>query len=597
MSRFVRPSKYRHVYPNVGKKEASYENVKVSNNAWDTNLIAANGKYISVNWNASGGGAFAVLPVNRPGKLPDIYPLCRGHTATVLDTAFSPFDDNVVASASDDGTVGLWKIDDAGFEQLDLSDKERERNGGIKDFEPLARISGGGRKIGQVVWHPTASNVVAAATGDHVVKLFDVTHASSAASSPSISLRGFTDTIQSLDWDWTGTTLIATSRDRKLRTFDPRQGENPVQVADSHSGIKGARVVWCGDQDRAITTGFSKMSDRQMFLWDTKNITSGPIKQITLDASSGIIMPFWSDNNIVFLAGKGDGNIRYYELENDELHYLTEGKSSEPARGITFIGRRFLDTDENEIAKAYKITGTTIQPVSFLVPRKADSFQSDIFPPAPSAVPALSGKDFFDGMRAPRNLVNLETGKGLSGGSVPAAAASSAAPSSFSSASAARSSSTTSASASAAAASATPVRSASPVKGMATPARSASPVKAAPARSASPVKTNPIATPSTSSQQRPISDASSFVKPSHDGVARTEAKSTFASLRDTSSASSAPANGSSSNEARVQDLLSQIEKLKWDLEDRDSKIRHLEAENDTLRTNQKKAREALLASL
>jgi coronin-1B/1C/6 len=555
MSRFVRPSKYRHVYPNVGKKEACYENVKVSNNAWDTNLIAANGKYLSINWNASGGGAFAVIPVSRSGKLPDIYPLCRGHTATVLDTAFSPFQDNFVASASDDGTIGLWKVDDAAFEQLDWSDKERERNGGVKDFEPLARVSAGGRKVGQVVWHPTASNVLAAATGDHVVKLFDVSHASTAASSPSISLRGFSDTIQSLDWDYTGTTLIATSRDRKIRTFDPRQGENAVQVADSHGGIKGARVVWCGDKQRAITTGFSKMSDRQMFLWDTANLAAGPLKQVTLDSSSGIIMPFWSDNNIVFLAGKGDGNIRYYELENDELHYLTESKSSEPQRGLTFVSRRFLNTDENEIAKAYKITGTTIQPVSFCVPRKAESFQSDIFPPAPSAVAALSAKDFFEGKRAPPNLISLETGKGVSSGAtVPAATAAAAA--------------TPVASAPAPTAAAAPVS---------TPARAASPVKSTPVRAASPVKSAPAAAPA---------------------AAPVETKS-FGAVRHDSSAAAAAAGGAngSGSAGEVERLSTLVAQLRTQVEQRDTRIRHLEAENETLKTNQARAREALLNSL
>lgn len=45
-----------------------------------------NPEYISVNWDASGGGAFAVIPLNERGKLPDQIPLFRGHTATVLDT-------------------------------------------------------------------------------------------------------------------------------------------------------------------------------------------------------------------------------------------------------------------------------------------------------------------------------------------------------------------------------------------------------------------------------------------------------------------------------------------------------------------------------
>ena len=46
----------------------------------------ANSQYISVNWEASGGGAFAVIPLNEKGRLPEQLPLFRGHTAVVLDT-------------------------------------------------------------------------------------------------------------------------------------------------------------------------------------------------------------------------------------------------------------------------------------------------------------------------------------------------------------------------------------------------------------------------------------------------------------------------------------------------------------------------------
>ena len=54
-----------------------------------------------------------------------------------------------------------------------------------------------------------------------------------------------------------------------------------------------------GDLDRIATTGFSKMSDRQVSLWEASSLTN--IKTTTIDQSSGVLMPFWSDNNILFL--------------------------------------------------------------------------------------------------------------------------------------------------------------------------------------------------------------------------------------------------------------------------------------------------------
>lgn len=110
-----------------------------------------------------------------------------------------------------------------------------------------------------------------------------------------------------------------------------------------------------GDLDRICTTGFSKMSDRQIFIWDTRNM-SAPSKTVTVDTSSGTLMPFFSvGNNILFFAGKGDGNVRYYEYEGDELYPLSEYRSSEPQRGMTFMAPRALNTHECEIARAYKV--------------------------------------------------------------------------------------------------------------------------------------------------------------------------------------------------------------------------------------------------
>jgi hypothetical protein len=54
-----------------------------------------------------GGGAFAVIPLTERGKLPDLIPLFKGHSAPVLDTDFNPFNDSVIASGSDDGNVPL----------------------------------------------------------------------------------------------------------------------------------------------------------------------------------------------------------------------------------------------------------------------------------------------------------------------------------------------------------------------------------------------------------------------------------------------------------------------------------------------------------
>ncbi|KJA22756.1 hypothetical protein HYPSUDRAFT_201850 [Hypholoma sublateritium FD-334 SS-4] len=423
MSRFVRSSKYRHVFGQPAKKEHTIENVKVTNSAWDTNIVSASGKYLSVNWNASGGGAFAILPLpspfhgisDFPHKLPDTIPMARSHTAAVLDTDWSPHNDSIVASGGEDGKVMIWKVESSMFEGWG-------QEGWVpQDFDPVLRIDASPRKVGQVLFHPTASNIVASSSGEYTVKLWDLAN----PEDPRSVLTGHSDIVQSLAFNPTGTLLATTSRDRKLRIFDPRVGREAVRTNDGHSGIKGSRVTWMGDLDKLATTGFSKMSDRQVAIWETGGL--GNVKTISLDQSAGVVMPFWTDNNILFLAGKGDGNIRYYEYESDSLYALSEHKSSEPQRGMCFLPRRALNVADCEIARAYKVHGSSIEPIAFIVPRKADSFQSDIYPPAPSVEPSLTAAEFFNGKTAPLKLVGLGDGTVFSG-PTPSAVHSSAAP-------------------------------------------------------------------------------------------------------------------------------------------------------------------------
>ena len=286
-----------------------------------------------------------------------MFPLCRGHTAPVLDTAWSPFDDSLVASVGEDSALALTRVDD----QLLHDAWSHDRKEHLPDIEPLGRQSAHGRKAGHVKFHPTAEGILATASND--VKIWDVNAQKSVLQSETHA-----DMVQSFDWDWTGSTYATTCKDKKLRLFDPRSGAKAVTVADSHTGVKRSRVCWLGSLDRIVTTGFSRTSDRQTFLWDSRDLTKGPIKQMTIDQSSGMLMPFFvAGNKCVFrtrrswssggaltppspfaasssLLARGeasccpaersssdfsffvlyrDGNVRMYELADDELFYLS----------------------------------------------------------------------------------------------------------------------------------------------------------------------------------------------------------------------------------------------------------------------------------
>lgn len=391
MSRFVRASKYRHVFGTAAKREVCYDNLKVSINAWDSNFVSVNPRFIAVNWNAGGGGAFAVIPHEVTGKLAENYPLFCGHTAAVLDTDFARFNDHIIASASEDTKVMIWQIPSNGPEGENIT-------------SPAVTLTGHGRKVGQVMFHPTADNVLASSSADLTVRLWDIEKGVGKQ-----EVVGHGEVIQSMSWNWNGNLLVTSCRDKKIRILDVRANK-VVQEANSHQGVKGSRAVWLGTSDRVVTTGFSKTSDRQVFLWDTTNLAD-PIKSINLDTSSGVVMPFYdNDTGMLYLAGKGDGNIRFYEYENNDLFYLSEYKSSEPQRGAGWLPKRACNVADCEVARVYKVANGYVEPISFTVPRKSDAFQADIFPHCPGDKPSLTADEFFAGKTADPILIDLEQG-------------------------------------------------------------------------------------------------------------------------------------------------------------------------------------------
>lgn len=394
--RFVRASKYRHVFGRGSKKEQCYDNLRISKNAWDTNLIKANPEYISVNWESSGGGAFAVIPLNEKGRLPEQIPLFRGHTAAVLDTDWSPFNDSLISSASDDGKVFIWKVPE-GFSLY--TDAEQPA-----DVSPVARLSGHMRKVGHVLFNTAAENILASSSGDQTVKIWDV-----EAGAAKLTLK-HNDIVQSLSWSADGSFLVTTCRDKKLRIWDARQ-EKPASELPGHPGAKNSRAVWLGEHDRIATTGFSRMSDRQLGLWDAR-APKEPIGGFQiLDSISGVCMPFWDDGTqCLYLAGKGDGNIRYYEYENDKFEYLTEYKSSDPQRGIAFLPKRGVDLHDNEVLRGFKtVNDSYIEPISFIVPRRSEMFQSDIYPPTTGLKAGTTASEWLGGKTALPPKISLES--------------------------------------------------------------------------------------------------------------------------------------------------------------------------------------------
>ncbi|NP_001375365.1 coronin-6 isoform 5 [Homo sapiens] len=351
--RVVRQSKFRHVFGQAAKADQAYEDIRVSKVTWDSSFCAVNPKFLAIIVEAGGGGAFIVLPLAKTGRVDKNYPLVTGHTAPVLDIDWCPHNDNVIASASDDTTIMVWQI----------PDYTPMRN----ITEPIITLEGHSKRVGILSWHPTARNVLLSAGGDNVIIIWNV-----GTGEVLLSLDDMhPDVIHSVCWNSNGSLLATTCKDKTLRIIDPRKGQ-------------------------VVANNFEE-----------------PVALQEMDTSNGVLLPFYDpDSSIVYLCGKGDSSIRYFEITDEPpfVHYLNTFSSKEPQRGMGFMPKRGLDVSKCEIARFYKLHERKCEPIIMTVPRKSDLFQDDLYPDTPGPEPALEADEWLSGQDAEPVLISLRDG-------------------------------------------------------------------------------------------------------------------------------------------------------------------------------------------
>lgn len=133
-------------------------------------------------------------------------PVVNGHKAPVLDIAFNPFNDNEIASSSEDCTAKIWFIPD----------------GGLEETKTIAEntLLGHQRRVTHVRWHPTANDVLLTIGGDQAVLVWNV-----RTEEIMTQINCHEELILSACFNYNGSLLATTCKDKMIRIIDPRSGE------------------------------------------------------------------------------------------------------------------------------------------------------------------------------------------------------------------------------------------------------------------------------------------------------------------------------------------------------------------------------------
>jgi coronin-1B/1C/6 len=210
--RVVRSSKFRHVYGQALKREQCYDNIRVSKSSWDSTFCAVNPKFLAIIVESAGGGAFIVLPHNKVGRIPADHALVGGHKGPVLDIAWCPHNDNVIASGSEDCVVKVWQIPDGGLSRT-LT-------------EPVVDLLYHQRRVGLVLWHPTALNVLLTAGSDNQVVIWNV-----GTGEVLVQIDCHPDIVFSACFNWDGSELVTTCKDKKIRIMTREMEKSSLKLS------------------------------------------------------------------------------------------------------------------------------------------------------------------------------------------------------------------------------------------------------------------------------------------------------------------------------------------------------------------------------
>ena len=130
-----------------------------------------------------------------------------------------------------------------------------------------------------------------------------------------------------------------------------------------------------------------------------------------LDNSNGLLFPFYDeDTNMIYLCGKGDSAIRYFEYTPDApyIHYLNTYSSSDPQRGIGWMPKRGLNVTQCEISKFYKLHNSGLcEVITMTVPRKSELFQEDLYPDTAAQEATMGADEWYGGRDGDPVLMSL----------------------------------------------------------------------------------------------------------------------------------------------------------------------------------------------
>ena len=362
--------------------------------------VACSAAYWAIPYASGGGGPVLVSKIDAVGKMEPTEAPHRcvvGHKAAVHRCAFSPFDDGLLCTASDDSYVKVFQV--AGALEHRYCDVEATTVGAH---------AGGAREL---AWHPSAEGLLLSA-GASECCLWDV------ASQKKIAGATVDAAVHAVEWSYDGATYLASCRDRTLRLFDARTGAEGWRC-EPHGGSRAFTALWGGPGHAVLSAGSAQRGGREVCLLDARKASEGPVFRKLVDAQTGELMPVYDeDSSVLWVWGRGDTSAKHYEVDAaaataadafDAGQDWRTASGAGPHCGVCALPKSACDVMALEVIKFLRLTTTTVETVGFSVPRTAELkayFNDDLFRETRARMSSMDAESWAGGEDAPPVLAS-----------------------------------------------------------------------------------------------------------------------------------------------------------------------------------------------
>ena len=364
------------------ERKEKFTNCLVSTASTEGRLIAVNCNFLAMSW--SNLGEIVVVDSSNLVSVPPNQPRIKGHRAASLDLEFSPFSSDLLASSFDDGAVLLYKIPEGG-----LTDNITHE---VQIYNKHSK------KVPFVTFNPIASDVICSAAFNGEIHIWN------ALKGETVCELNAEDTPTCLAWSPNGVLVGATTKNKLMQVFDPRNNKL-IMKHQINEGFQAAKFAWI-DNDTFVTTSWNKAGMKQLKLWDIRKVnedlTSSEVHSTQIDTAKTVTTPFVDrESKLVYTIGKGEANIHYYDYSEGSFKKGISFKATEPSICSVMFERKCLDYNKNEVDRfARYVNSQKVYYISFNIARRNPGFDQSLYPPVECGEAALNFDQWKGGENA-----------------------------------------------------------------------------------------------------------------------------------------------------------------------------------------------------